>query len=225
MVVSVADCETARSMPGLTELAVDIHCGPRALDSMPFEYLLQNSVKHEIGGAEVRVPCPEDHLRILCVHWLTDGGERKDRLWDIFWAVKNRPESFAWDKCLKVVSERRRRWIVCTIGLAHRYLDLPIDDLPFREQALDLPAWLTRAVEKRWRTGVTHVPIHKVLRDRKAFLQQMRKRFPPNPVMATINMEGNFDSFTRIHYQAGHILKQALPSVHRIWRTISSRNR
>jgi hypothetical protein len=157
------------------------------------------------------------------VHWLTDGGERKERLWDIYWAVKNRPEDFSWDKCLNVVSERRRRWIICTIGLAHKYLELEIDDLAFADEARDLPAWLVKAVEKRWESGVSHIPIHRTIRDPKGFLDQLRKRFPPNPIMATINMEGDFDALTRVHYQAGHIVRQAGPAIVRVWNTLKRR--
>lgn len=202
---------------------IDLHFGPRHLDTLSFEELFERSESVEIDGLAIHVPCREDHLRMLCVHWLTDGGERKDRLWDIYWAVKSRPREFDWEKCLDVVSKRRRDWVICTIGLAHRYLDLPIDDLPFSEEAKNLPQWFPKAIEKRWKKGVAHLPIHRLLTQPKALFQQLKKRFPPNPVMATITMEGDIRARTRFRYQIGHILKQSAPSLRRIVRRLTSK--
>ncbi|HUF05040.1 MAG TPA: nucleotidyltransferase family protein [Aridibacter sp.] len=198
------------------DILADIHRGPRHLDTLSFEELFARSETIDLEGVPIRVLCPEDHLRVLCVHWLTDGGERKERLWDIYWAVKNRPSAFDWDKCLGVVSERRRRWIICTIGLAQKHLGLEIEDLPFAEDARDLPHWLTRAIEKRWEEGIPHLPLHHSIGNAALFAKQLRKRFPPNPVMAMIGMEGDIDARTRIHYQIGYIFKQSVPSIRRM---------
>ncbi|MCO6509238.1 MAG: nucleotidyltransferase family protein [Aridibacter famidurans] len=203
--------------------AIDLHAGPRHLDTLSFEELFERSGTVDLDGVPIRTLCPEDHLRVLCVHWLTDGGEKKDRLWDIYWAVENRPSSFSWEKCLGVVSARRRRWVVCTIGLAHKHLDLAIDDLPFAEEAKELPVWFTRAVESRWNKGVPHVPLSQSLDNFRQLSQQMRKRLPPSPVMATIGMEGSFDARTRVHYQIGYLIKQAVPSLKRIHAVLRGR--
>ncbi|QQS41958.1 MAG: hypothetical protein IPM63_03155 [Acidobacteriota bacterium] len=204
--------------------AIDLHAGPRHLDTLRFEELFERSRTVDLEGVPIRILCPEDHLRVMCVHWLTDGGEKKERLWDIYWAVKNRPSSFNWEKCLGVVSGRRRRWIVCTVGLAHRHLGLEIDDLPFAEEAKALPAWFTRAVEVRWEKGVPHVPLSQSLDSIRQLSQQLRKRLPPSPVMATIGMEGSFDAPTRAHYQIGYMFKQAVPSVKRMAAAIRRRS-
>ncbi|REJ78501.1 MAG: hypothetical protein DWQ47_03345 [Acidobacteria bacterium] len=209
-----------RDTSGLTDLGLDLHFGPRHLDSMSFEDLLDRSVTVDLEEVPVRVLCQEDHLRILCVHWLTDGGERKERLWDIYWAVENRSPDFDWQKCLNVVSEKRQKWIIYTIGLANKHLDLSLEDLPFKEEALDLPSWLSEAVESRWRKGIPHVPLQHVVWYPKQLLQQLLKRFPPNPVMALVGFEGDFDARYRFHYQIGFIFKQALPSFRRVYRAV-----
>ena len=208
------------SSPPGNSLGIDLHRELRHLDTLPWRELMLNSTSIDIDGVGVRILSPEDHFRVLCVHWLTDGGEVKERLWDIYYAVSKRPTAFDWGKCLDVVSENRRRWVICTIGLAHYYLGLEIDDLPFAEEARKLPAWLVRNLENQWASGIRLRGLDTCLRDPKAFLQQLRKRFPPNPITATIDMDGSFDSKTRFFYQIGDIFRRSGGSVDRIVRAI-----
>jgi len=202
---------------------LDPHFGPRHLDVLSYDELFQNSHIAELEGVEINLLAPEDHLRVLCVHWLTDGGERKNRLEDIFWAVRNRGERFDWDRCLEILGPNRRKWVIYTIGLAHRFCELPVEDLYFSAEAIDLPDWLADQVEKSWREDIPLVPIHLVLKDANGLITQIRKRLPPNPIMATIAMEGSLDSKTRIHYQIGYIFKQTPPSLRRIMRSLTFR--
>lgn len=185
--------------------AVDLHLEARHLDSVPFADLFENSVSVDCEGVLVRSPRAEDHLRILCVHWLNDGGADKSRLRDITYALENRPENFDWDRFLGVVCAKRRRWIICALGLAHKFDGLSLADTPVREEAAALPKWLIRAVEKEWESGVRLIPLQHVRHDRKALWQQIKKRVPPNPIQATIEMDGDFDKYPRFFYQVGDI--------------------
>lgn len=189
-------------------LTIDLHDGLKGLDSLNWEDLFNFAQTILVGDQLVKVLRPEDHLRVICVHWLTDGGENKHRLWDIYYMVKNRPADFDWDRCLNVVSKRRRRWIVCTIGLAHRYLGLDLSGTPIEEEAKDLPKWLTKRVEKEWKRNIPLIPLSQAKHSRKTFFQQIWKRLPPNPIMATIDCEGDFDARTRIIYQIRDIVKR-----------------
>lgn len=191
-----------------SDFNVDLHLGFRFLDTIDFDTLLARSKKVFFEGREFRILAPEDNLRVVCVHWLTDGGEKRHRLWDIYYMVKNRPADFDWDRCLNVVSKRRRRWIVCTIGLAHRYLGLDLSGTPIEEEAKDLPKWLTKRVEKEWKRNIPLIPLSQAKHSRKTFFQQIWKRLPPNPIMATIDCEGDFDARTRIIYQIRDIVKR-----------------
>lgn len=198
------------------DINIDLHCELRHLDTLPWAQFLERSIIAEVGGVNVRIPCPEDHLRIMAVHWLNDGGQYKERLWDIYYAVEYRPESFDWLECLDVVSPTRRKWVITAIGLTHRYLGLNIDDLPFADEARQIPKWIIKTVEKEWDTDVCLIPLHAVVRQPRLFMQQLKKRFPPNPIQATIEAEGEFDERSRILYQLLSIYNRLVPSLQRI---------
>lgn len=197
-------------------LGVDLHQQLRHLDTVDWKILLENSETIAVDGEAIRILAAEDHLRVMCVHWLTDGGESRDRLWDIFYAVQNRPESFDWDRCLGVVGPNRRGWIIATVGLAHKYLGLEIDDLPFADEARRLPTWLTRSIERSWNEGVRLRPLHTALDDMRTLLTQIRKRIPPNPIQATIDCEGAFDDGSRVGYQIRDVFIRLWPSIPRV---------
>jgi hypothetical protein len=196
-------------------ILIDLHGGARRLDALSFEELFADSTLVKCGETEIRVPRPEDHLRILCVHWLSDGGEKKARLWDIYYAVENRPADFDWARCLNAVGETRRKWVICTIGLAHKYLGLDVGDTPVAGRAADIPHWVFKTVEREWANPVPLIPLHQSLSDGRQFLRQVKKRIPPNPIQATIDMEGEFDERTRIFYQLGDVFRRLNPSLKR----------
>jgi Uncharacterised nucleotidyltransferase len=203
--------------------AIDLHRGLRQLDTLSFDELYNCSQIVKCGQTEVRVLCREDHLRVLCVHWLIDGGAKKEKLEDIYYAVKNRPPEFRWDRCLNVVSQTRRKWILCTIALAGKYLGLDLKDTPLADEIVEIPGWLLKALEKEWRSDVLLLPIHYYLNNRRELWRQLKKRIPPNPIQATIDMEGEFDNRTRIFYQTGDIFFRLKPSVKRIAKRLFSR--
>jgi len=228
LAVGSSDFETAKKVLAPAEFglgATDLHCELRHLDTLAWSSLLENSQLVDLDGEQVRILSAEDHLRVLCVHWLTNGGTSRERLSDIYYAVENRPPDFDWDKCLGVVSEHRQGWIIATIGLAHRYLDLDISDLPFRDRAENLPPWLTRFAEKEWKDGSGLQPLEASLGTLRGFLHQLRKRLPPNPIQATVNCEGSIDARFRAPYQIRDIIRRFSPSVRRVVPTFVELNR
>lgn len=226
--VSAKDFEPAKKVLASDEgikIAVDLHRELRHLDTKPWDSIMRDSVKTELDGCDVRIPAPEDHLRILAVHWLNDGGERRDRLWDIFYAVENRPGDFDWDRCLDPVSDLRKEWIIATIGLAHKYIGLSVEGLPFEDRAKQLPQWLIKTVEHEWSSNVRHRSLHTCLNDPKQFLRQLRKRFPPNPLQATIEQEGDIRHGSRLPYQIGSFKARMIPSIRSIFQILRPRSR
>lgn len=215
LAVSALDYHTATLIaqdPSASGLAIDLHRELRHLDSVEWNDLSKNSQLLEFDGGNIRVLRPEDHLRVLAVHWLTDGGSYKERLWDVYHIIKNRSSDFDWDRCLNSVSFRRRRWLICTIGLASRYLGLDLDGTPIKDEARNLPSWLTHTVEREWKSDMPLLPLHANLQNRTILLAQIGKRIWPNPITATVMMEGSFDAKTRGFYRMGNILQRIGPS-------------
>ena len=190
---------------------VDLHCGLRDLDSIPWEDLFDNSVLVPFNGTEIRVLCPEDHLRLLATHWLLDGGRYRDKLWDIYYAVENRGEGFNWKRCLEIVQPHRRRWVICAIAAAHKYLDLNIGDLPFAQGARTLPAWIARCIEVEWKRADDLEPVLASVHDKKLLARQIFRRIPPNPIRATIEGNGDLYGSWRWWYQIMVLFRRSMP--------------
>lgn len=204
-------------------LGIDLHCELRHLDTIDWQDLFANSRLHEVGDGTIRLLRPEDHLRVLCVHWLTDGGVYRERLWDIYYAIENRAADFDWTRFLDVVTERRRRWLICTVGLAHRYLGLDLAGTPIEADARNLPEWFIQAVEKEWANETKPWPLEMSLHDKKLLAKQIKRRFRPNPIWATVQMEGSFDARTRVFYQVGNFFRRIPSSYRRVSETLTRR--
>lgn len=209
--------EMEKCLPAEMALPVDIHSGLRCLDTLDIEELYENCITAECSGLPVRILRVEDHLRVLCVHWMNDGGAYKEKLWDIYYAIEQNRDKFDWDRCLDVVSPLRRVWIKNLIFLAHIYLGLEIKDLPFAPELVNLPEWFRQAVEKEWASGVKLRPLHTCLKDKKKLFEQIVKRFPPNPLQATIEMEKDFQANFRLHIQFLNFFARLSPLIKRIF--------
>ncbi|MBV9240370.1 MAG: nucleotidyltransferase family protein [Acidobacteria bacterium] len=219
LAVSADDYDRAQKLI-LTEdaagLAIDVHRELRQLDTVPWSDLLDNSITLTLTDGSVRVLRPEDDIRVLCVHWLTDGGMYKERLWDLYYGISGRSRDFDWARLLDVVSSRRRRWIECALGLTAKYLDLNIKGTPVEGADERLPDWLIKTVEKEWATELRFQPLDTTIHDRRLLLAQFKRRLRPNPIYATVDCEGSFDARTRIFYQMRNGLRRILPSIRRI---------
>jgi hypothetical protein len=201
---------------------VDLHKGLRHLDKLSWDNIFANSRIVDCGDEKIRVLRPEDHLRILCVHWLTDGGINKEKLWDIYYAVENRPENFDWDRFLNSVGEKRRKWLVCAIGITHKYLGLKIENTPVAKEAKKIPKWVVQAIEREWQNDIKFKYLETTIKSKTEFLSQLKKRFPPNPIQSTINMEGDFDEKPRIIYQFPDMVFRFIPSINKFLKILFS---
>ena len=100
---------------------VDLHDELDHLDVMSWNQFFARTQLLKLDDTEVRVPCAEDHLRILSIHWLRHGAWKPAGLCDIAAAVESRPIDFDWRRCLGP-DPVRAGWVAAAIRLAQELL-------------------------------------------------------------------------------------------------------
>jgi len=213
----------ARDFKNIQSALIDHHNELRDLDTLPWETVFARTQLVRVGDTDIRVLCPEDHLRVLCAHWLMDGGEFRHRLWDFYYLIEATRDTFDWDLCFRDVPPNRREWVECVVGLTHKYLGLNIDDLPFATRIRELPPWLVRAVEREWDDGVPQRPILTTLNKPAEFVRQFKKRIRPNPLRAVVDMEGSFYRPRLFYYRVGSFVKRFAAMIKRTGTIIFNR--
>lgn len=219
LAVSSEEYETAWALsrsPEAAGIAIDIHKEMRHLDTRPWTELFSDSTIVQMAGVDVRILRPEDHLRVLIVHWLTNGADDPDRLWDFYYLIDTLASELSWDAVFKPVSPVRQRWIACSIGLVHATLGLSIDSLPEEYGAGRIPSWFSRFVEAEWARERSNKPLHLTLNDPSQFFRQLHSRLRMNPVSAMVHMEASIDSPIRLHYRLASFTLRAVESVKRM---------
>jgi hypothetical protein len=156
--------------------------------------MVESAQRVSLRGATACVPSHEDHLRLLCLHFLRHGAWRPLWLCDIAAALEARPAGFDWQLCLGP-DGKRADWIACALGLAHQLLGACVEGTPVEERARRLPPWLLPCVLREWETPqvLQHAPhelILVTLRSRRylrSWFQALLKRWP-NPIEAPLTL-------------------------------------
>jgi hypothetical protein len=178
------------------------------LDDRTLDDLFDRSRLVRVGDGEVRILGPEDHLRLLCLHMLNHGASRPLWLCDIGAAVETRPADFDWDWFLRG-DPRRTRWVIGSIGLAHRLLGAIIEDTPVYDQALQLPDWMVPTVLLQWsQVFRPRTPLAGFFRHPAGFWQELRRHWP-NGIEATLNVGGALNDWPRWPFQVGALCSRA----------------
>lgn len=155
----------------------------------------------DVDGVLVQVPCTEDHLRLLCFHFLRHGAVRPSRLSDIALSLETRDERFDWDRCLGQ-NAVQANWVRTTLGLAHVYQGAEIGSTPVADVVDALPAWLMAAAGDRLRRdqddpsdAFGQLAMH------PGQLAVILRRRWPDPVSATLRYPGTFSASPRLPLQ------------------------
>ena len=204
-----------------TEFTVDLHNGLEEYgDDSEVDFFTRSRLV-KLGEAGIRVPSPEDSLRLLCLHFLRHGAFRPLWLCDVAVAVESRPADFDWDRCFG----RKKRvadWIACTIGLAHKLLGARVDDTPVKRRAESLPSWLIPVVLKQWEKPFARD--HGVARHRASMATYVRRPLSalgdirtrwPNAIEATVHVGAPFNELPRLPFQIGECVSRAVKFVAR----------
>ena len=203
--------ELNKYLPHMKPLtAIDQHFCPLHLEKLGFQELSTRSYKVVLDGVPIRVLADEDNLRITCVHWLTDGGVNREKLWDVYYLVKNRKEGFDWERCLESNGPIRKTWVMAAIATARDHLDLDVSNLPRDVKDFRLPGWYERTLATEWRRGIYPRRLLSTVLFRPTLLfEQLRRKLPPNRIAATIDTETPINETSRIPAQVKSLTKKA----------------
>lgn len=185
---------------------VDLHRGLNHRDDRALDELYARSQLVRLGDVDVRVLAPEDHLRVLAVHFLAHGGWRPLWLCDIAVALEARARDLDWDLCLG--KGQRADWVACALGIAQQLLGAQVDDTPAATRARNLPRWLIPAVLEAWERPSpdeqrTTEPFINSLRHPLRLPRALRERWP-NPILATVLTHSPFNNVPRLFCQLEH---------------------
>lgn len=207
---------------------VDPHDGLEGFYGLSLDEVLARSETIKVGKIQVRIPCFEDHLRILCIHFLKHGAWRPLSLCDVAAAVESPPAGIDWDRCLGR-DKRRADWVACTIGLANQLLGARLDDAPLEARAARLPGWLIPAVLRQWEkpypeSNETPEPLLAHVRKPSRLKAELGKRWP-NPISATMYFDAPFNEFPRFPLQLCSFVSQGARFLARLPKAIGWRLR
>ncbi|MFY9555703.1 MAG: nucleotidyltransferase family protein [Blastocatellia bacterium] len=192
---------------------VDLHVGFGKFYDHRTDDIFACSRLVKLGDINVRVLCPEDNLRYLCMHLLRHGAVRPLWLCDIAVALESRTNEFDWDRCLGGL-RREAEWVACAIGLASCLLGVDIERTPIANQEQKLPRWLTKAVLRDW--GIpfrSPRQVHAMLRQPFRLLSELPKELLshwPNPIEATMTLRGPLNWVPRLPFQIGHVISRSV---------------
>ncbi len=216
---------TAESVLQSTEAKgcwTDLHKGLSELRDRSLGDVYARSQLVKIDDVYVRVLCAEDHFGLLCIHFLRHGAWRPLWLCDIGVMLETLPSDFNWNLCLGT-SKRHANWITCTIELAHQLLDARIADLPQELRIKRLPRWLAPHVLKQWETPYAinqapmkhSAPMASYLYHPAGLLKDVRNRWP-DPLLATISLNGSLNNLPRFPFQLGNCLARTVQFLARL---------
>lgn len=192
----------------IADCYVDLHRNLRGMSDQRWKSLFERSQVVCLGDVEVHILGPEDHLVLLCRHFLRHNAWRPLWLCDIAAALEARPADFDWARCLGR-NRRRAGWVACTLGLAAQLLDARVEDTPVADRAKHLPSWLVPAVLRQWDrclgpsqmgTIVGYVASH--WRCPSDIVHHARLRWDM-PIAATMGLRGPLNEFPRGPFQLG----------------------
>jgi hypothetical protein len=185
------------------------------LADRPIEEIFSRSQLVRCGEESVRVLAPEDHFALLSIHLLKHAAWRPLWLCDIGMLLDTMSDDFDWDMCLGR-NKRRANWILSVAGLAHVLLDAGVRDEAVAARVKQVPDWLVGHVLKNWETPFANLqsplkhraPIRSYLKHPPGLLKDLARRWP-DPILATVTVNGIFAKRKRMRYQFGNWLLRA----------------
>jgi hypothetical protein len=201
------------SAPEASDCWVDLHQHFSEIDDRTIDQLFIRSRTVTLGNEQIRILGPEDQLALSCIHLLKHGAWRPLWLCDVGVTIETLPATFDWEVCLGR-NNTRANWIISAIGLAKSLLGADTERAPSRTNA-PLPSWLIENVLKLWarpfniyQPPMSHpVAMNDLLRHPTGLIEGLRQRWP-NPIIATISVNGEFNNLPRLPYQMANCISR-----------------
>ena len=205
--------EEVLSAPEAEDCWVDLHQRYSEIGDRSFAQLFARSRLVSLGAEQIHILGLEDQLALSAIHLLKHGAWRPLWLCDVGVAIESLPATFSWDTCLGQ-NTTRAKWIMCAIGLAKQLLGADTKGLP-ENLNTHVPPWLIGNVLKQWETPfainqppMSHpMPMTSLLRHPSQLPNGLRQRWP-NPIIATISVNGEFNNLPRLPYQMANCLSR-----------------
>ncbi|HXT62636.1 MAG TPA: nucleotidyltransferase family protein [Pyrinomonadaceae bacterium] len=202
---------TALKDLGPLELYVDVHQGLGRHEKLAWSDILSRAETVNLEDVTVRILGAEDHLRLLCLHWLRHDAWNPIGLCDIAAAFASRRPDFDWPIALGS-DQKHADWMACAIGLAHQLLGVDVEGTPIAERAQRLPTWLVTEVLEQWETclnanyrDIALAEVGPLLRSPSRVVKELSVRWH-YPIRATMEVGGNFNQWPRAPYQVAAVL-------------------
>lgn len=205
---------------------VDLHIGFARFGGGSAEEIYARSRLARLNGTAVRVPCAEDHLRVLSVHMLREGAWRALWLCDVAAAVESAGGDFDWDRCL-TRDRRLAGWVNCAARAAHELLGADIRHTPAARVKRPLPRWLVPTMLKEWGSRLPsmaerHRAPMSYLRTPAGLWEGLRHRWP-NTIEATVGVGAPFNGWPRLPFQLGTCVARTVKFAARLPRSRGAR--
>jgi len=194
---------------------IDLHVGFGKFYERKTDRIFERTQLVKLGELDVRVLCPEDDLRFLCLHFLRHGAIRPLWLADIAVLLETRRDDFDWDLCLSG-SSRHVDWVACAIGLAYHLLGADIQGVPVWRRVHHLPSWLVTPTLKAWGTPVESPRQVAAYLHHPISLPRELIRHWPNPTEATMTVQGPFNHLPRLAFQLAHVASRSAELLRRL---------
>jgi hypothetical protein len=180
-----------------------------------------------VGETPLRLLAPEDHLRLIAIHFLRHEAERPLWLCDLSAALEARSPDWNWEQCLGR-DATRANWVSCALALARDLTGVSLEGTPLQE--FQPPQWLMPHVLKRWEEGTQKHEASQPMwnyvrhpsrfwRDRHAVRHELVHRWP-SPVFAMLGCKHRLDESPRLIWQVLYFLRlcgQFLAHLPRFW--------
>lgn len=187
---------------------VDLHDALPFCYATPIEELFARAQRMLLqGGGTLLVPCPEDHLRIVILHFVRHGGWRPLWLCDIAAMSESAGAAFDWKLC-RTSNPVARGWIDAAIGAAALLLGARVQGAEIGRP----PAWFTATLLQEWDAPYAERAMPASGSEFRAPLAALRAKWP-NPIRAAFLRGVPVPSARPVWQQFAYLFSEEIPRI------------